>query len=291
MLVILACGLPAMRTTSSSPGLLQAAGVPDDGRDPIAELGGQVGAVLREGGTVIAVLPSWADEPTRRHLQTVRSAFDTTRLVLHTTDLPPLAASAFASLLADCAQDPTVTPPTLLTGIRDLERRVVGAAWLGSVAKLKHPAPSLRMHARSWLPGGAFAAIVDDEPRVEPLPKDAQVAIPLPPPDAAGSQVLMAIGTGDVARVERSLVARLPDAPITRYTISPASQQWWGTERLIELAVRPRDVDAVVRQLVTAAPQGRCPWCDTPTRDRVCPFCHMQQADVAPAVPPPGGSE
>lgn len=282
--------MPFLRESSDRRTLLQATGLPDE-PDPIATLGARVGAVLKEGGTVVAVLPSWADEPTRRHLQTVRSAFDTTRLVLHTTDLPPLAATAFASLLADCAGDPAITASALLTGIHDLERRVVGAAWLGSVAKLKHPAPSLKMHARSWLPRGAFGAIVDDDPRVERLPKDPQVGIPLPDPDPAGSQVLMAIGSGDVARVERSLVTHLPDAPITRSTVSAVSQDWWGTERLIELAVRPRDVDAVVRELVTAAPTDRCPWCDSATHDRVCPFCHMQQADAPPAVPSPGGSE
>lgn len=280
-----------MRAASSGRTLLQATGAPDDGQDPIAALGARVGAVLHEGGTVVAVLPSWADEPTRRHLQTVRSAFDTTRLVVHTTDLPPLAAAAFAGMLADCADDTAVTPSALLAGLPWLERRVVGAAWLGSVARLTYPAPSLKMHARSWLPRSAFGAIVDDNPRVEALSKDAGTAIPLPTPDPAGSQVLMAIGQGDVARVERSLVTQLPDAPITRSAISPISQQWWGTERLIELAVRPRDVDILVRELVTDAPMARCPWCDSPTNDLVCPFCHMQRTAVVPAAPFPGGSE
>lgn len=290
MLAILACGLPTLRSPAPRRTLLTAPSTTGD-TDPVAALGTTVGAVLHEGGTVVAVVPGWADEPTRRHLQTVRSAFDTTRLVVHTTDLPPLAAAAFAGMLAEVAEDAAMTPSALLHGLPELESRVVGAAWLGSVAKLRHPAPSLRMHARSWLPRGAFAAIVDDDPRVQVLPKDPEVGILLPPADRAGSQVLLAVGTGDVARVERSLVADLPDATIGRHSISPVSTRWWGTERLIEVAVRPRDTDAVVAELVTSAPTTRCAWCDRPAAGPVCPFCHMRQADAAVAVPSPGGHE
>ena len=287
VLAVLATGLPTPAEASGRSTVRVAADTTGSDADPLALLGAQVAAVVRENGTVLAVYPKWNEEPILRRLQSVRSALDTTRLVMHPTRLSPLASAAFVDLLSRLAEDPRLEPADLVRSAAQLERRVVGAAWLGSVSRLREPAPTLAMHARSWLPNSAFAAVVDDNPRVVPLAKKGGGSLPLPEPDRAGWRVAMAIGEGDLARVERSLAEHAPNAPISKVPLGRISREWWGTDRLIEIALCPADDRALADELVTSRPGHRCPWCGERTIAAVCPESKVVAVPVssdAPAV-------
>ena len=58
---------------------------------------------LQAAGSVIAIVPDWIDREAAGRLAMVRSMLDTHRLAIHVTPLPPLAATALASLASACA--------------------------------------------------------------------------------------------------------------------------------------------------------------------------------------------
>jgi hypothetical protein len=273
MLHVLSYALPVLRLEGAAARMLVVGGTDDD---PYGSLAATLVDPVRSGGAVVVVLPAWADEDHLLRLQSVRSALDTTRVAIHRTALPPLAAAWLVDQLAGLAGDPRVGAADLVRAAQELETRCVAAAWLKTVAKLRHPAPSLTLHARSWVRGGAFAAIVDDDPRVVVLRRDA--AMPLPAAIPEGWQVALAAGDGDVERVERALDAAGLPAPSLRVEVDAGSCSWWGTDRLVELAFRPTVSSSHVERLVTHREVSRCVWCGEHLIDLICPFCRMRAA-------------
>jgi hypothetical protein len=291
---ILTCGLPQASDVSAYPALrtLTAPADPDTG--PIDHLVDAVAPALRQGTTVVAVVPTWDLEPTAAHLHAVRSALDTTRLVVHRTSLPPLAAAAFARTVADLAQRDLVDEGVLVSQLDAVETHVVGAAWLGSVAKLREPSPRVGLHARSWLPGASFGAVVDADPRVAPLRRKDEATIELPPPRLPGAwHVTVAAGTeGDAALVQRSISRHAPGATTYDADLGEVSIRWWGTAKLVELALVPGDVPALADALREGVTPTTCAWCGTVVATPSCPFCgdhaHVHAASVTEEQPSGG---
>jgi hypothetical protein len=260
--------------------------VTDGEHDPYAAVATALVPTVLEGASVLAVLPAWDDQDSHLHLQAVRSALDTTRVVVHRTMLPPLAAAWLVDLLARLAADHRLVTADLVRALSELEARCAGAAWLGSVTKLQHPSPTLAMHARSWVRGAGFAAVVDHDPKVVPL-RRGDDGMPLPAAPDEGWEIAVAIGDGDLARVERSLAGHRNGTAVSKLPLGDVSRRWWGTDKLIELAFRPQVTDVLVERLVTTRPASRCHWCDQPVVSAVCPFCRMRQP--SPTADPLGG--
>ncbi|HSK22816.1 MAG TPA: hypothetical protein VK906_06555 [Egicoccus sp.] len=260
---------------ATPPGLL-AYDAPTDGADEYAYLAGLLRPQLEAGDLVLAILDERCAEPLHERLLAVRSALETTRLVVHVTSLPPLAAAALVRTLTELDADGVVPPGVLASGMARLERAVVSAAWLGSVAKLRHPSPSLGMHARSWFKSTGFAAVLDDAPRVV-RHKGPDAVIPLPELDpSVDHRVFVGTGLAELDPVEATL-AQLEGTEIVHVPSRRSSVAWWGTENLVELAILPRSPDALGRIVIGAA-EGRdetvrCDWCGEIVAAAICPLC------------------
>lgn len=283
MLLVLACQLPTAWAGSLPPSV--AVHDATNGRRNLPAMADLLAPRLRDGTTVLAIVPDALDGQLESQLLALRSAFDTTRLVVHTTALPPLASTLLVRMLGELAMSRHVVPSLLVSGVGRLEQLITSVAWLGSVARLQRPAPSLLQHARSWLPGSRFAAVLDDEPRVlrlrrnEPLPLDR-----LDPPEAW--RIVVTAGTGDQDAVERSLAHHAPGVEVTRIPRADESVRWWGTERFVEVAYVPSDVRRWARQLLGDREPGVCRWCGELSLVRPCSLCHEDSAPATAAEVP-----
>lgn len=292
MFGIVTCGVPQGSRVGDHPHL-RALGTPDAGQlrgDHIIDV---VGPALEQGATVVALVPTWDLEPTLTHLHMARSALESTRLVIHRTSLPPLAAGVFSFTLAEFARRELLPAGVLVSCLRALERHVVGAAWLGSVARLRDPAPRLGQHARSYLPGTAFGAVVDDDPRVRMLRRKDAPTLDLPAPRIPGGwRVTVAEGQEvDAETVRRSVTQHAAGASTEHVDLSPISIDWWGTSKLAELALAPADLDALASALVVGVTAERCAWCAELIATDPCPFCGARADAPAPTLDevPSGG--
>src|SRR5215210_4392267 len=110
---------------------------------------------LQAAHHVVAIIPEWFAPEAHVRLEMTRSMLDTHRIALHRTALPPLAATALASLVS-VAGAHTPSAGMLASLIPELEAELLVITWLGSVAGLSAPAPSFRQHVSSLSPGSAF---------------------------------------------------------------------------------------------------------------------------------------
>ena len=133
---------------------------------------------IKAGGAVIAIVPDWFAPDALRRLEMARALLDTGRVAIHVTSLPPLAATALASLASSLA--PRLPSAGLLaSALPGLSDQLHQITWLGSVTGLKHPAPSIGQHAWSLTPGSAFAVSSHPEPAVHKV-QSGQPSVPLP---------------------------------------------------------------------------------------------------------------
>lgn len=286
MIGILTCGLPPASRAAELPNLRALGTSLDPGAEPDAHVMDVVGPPLRRGATVVAIVPAWGLEPTLTHLHVARSGLDTTRLVIHRTTLPPLAAGAFALTVAELTGRQQVADGVLVSRLDALERHVVGAAWLGSVARLRDPAPGLGQHVRSYLPGTAFGAVVDDQPRVVALRRDQAAVLQLPAPRIAGGwRITIAEGQdADTELVRRTVTQHGPDTPTERADLTAVNVDWWGTSKLVEFALVPADLAALAAALVRGVDTAPCPWCEELVATDPCPFCGARAGLGAPTL-------
>jgi hypothetical protein len=301
---VLACGVPVVGATDGAVVLpYDHAGQAEDG-DRLAALAGTLRPHLDAGETIVALWPEQDGEELHRHLQAVRAALDTTRLVLHPAPLPPLAVALLAASLAELAATPgteahrtgteahrtgdgAMPSSVLASGVARLERLVCGAAWLGSVTKLRHPAPSVALHARSWLPSAAFGATVSVA-HAELTRLRGEAVLPLPALSPAEDwRVVVSDHGGDAGTVGRSLTARAPDVERLVVPPSPAGAAWWGTDKLVEVAVAPRGPDRLRRALFGDRTPTACAWCGEEVLADPCPLCGARADDhpLAPGAP------
>ncbi|HEV2814307.1 MAG TPA: hypothetical protein VGW10_13715, partial [Solirubrobacteraceae bacterium] len=170
-------------------------------------------------------------------------------------------------------------------------RELIVGAWAGSVSGLEQPAPSVAQHARSALPGAAFAVRVQPDPCVVTLGRGT--AAPFAPPDRP-IELLIAPGKGaDVDWVIDVAVPALGDPPVSEVEQAPGASAWWGTAKVVELVAYPADL-AQLAQRAVPADLVACRWCAEPVAaGRSCPFCGERngpaqagsQAGVGPPAP------
>jgi hypothetical protein len=231
-----------------------------------------VGEAIDQVGHAIAVYPTWAPPSSAQRLATVRAATDVRRVAVYPTSLPPLAGSMLADLAAAVSAF-VPSPGLLLSGLRKLEEELIVAAWLGSVARLREPPPSLRQHLASWWPRTAFAVAVLPQPAIRRLTmKDRGLAIPEPRDPI---RVAMSVHEGDPSWVHEVLVPALGNPPIDEVAPTPEGPSWWGTRRLVEVVGYPTDVSAVAGRISLGVEGSLCGWCHETIASNPCPFCGL----------------
>jgi hypothetical protein len=241
---------------------------------PSAEQAGLLVDALRSGikagGSVIAIVPEWFAPEALQRLEMARTIVDTARVAIHVTPLPPLAATALASLASSLA--PRLPSAGLLaSALPGLEEQLHHVTWLGSVTGLKHPTPSLGQHVASLTPGSAFAVSSHPEPAVHKVTQ-GQAALPLPRVIRA-SRLIVAPRNGDEGWITGPVNAQLGNLPLVRVEPTPGGQGYWGTGKLVEAVICPADPDGLTRELMQSVESWACRWCGELIARSPCPMC------------------
>ncbi len=186
----------------------------------------------------------------------------------------PLALRHLADTLAAIMQADDVSAAVAVDLLDRLASATLSAAWLGSVAALVDPAPSMSQHVRSLRPGGhGFVVVHAPDEAVHPArsvpaavgrtagPGRRVLLVSGQAPDAVVAEVARLAGTREVRAVDPETVLRV------RY----------GTERGAEFAALPDDVRALPADAAQLLP---CPTCGLPLPHEICPFCHTSRQPV-----------
>jgi hypothetical protein len=224
---------------------------------------------LDDAGSVIAIAPEWIGQEAVGRLAMVRSMLDTHRVALYETALPPLAATALASL-ASAAAPFAPSTGVLASLLPELEAELHVVTWLGSVTGLSTPAPSFAQHLASLTPGSAFGVSSWPEPSVVRLRGDGPT-VPLPALERPARLVVAA--RADPDWVLRAVNPALGNLEVRQVEPTPKGPSWWGTSKLVESVVIPLDVQALVGQLVAGLDPWTCRWCRELVARSPCPLC------------------
>jgi hypothetical protein len=268
--VLLLGALPALELFPRG-GLLHS--VDPEAADPPALLE-LVTADIEDHGSVMVVYPRW-DDAADYHLRRLRSALETTRLGALPSGLPPLALSVLGAQLAALAGLlPSAGP--VAAGAADLGGRLAVGAWLGSVSRLEHPAPTVSQHFQSWSPGSHFTVTVQPSPTVRRTHRrHPQEAVPWVAP--APSLTVLAGAERDVAWARDQVVPQMGETELVATGPTPLGPGWWGTSDLVEVVSCYSDVEALAREVAASFPCTPCDWCGEPVSGPTCPFCSMVQ--------------
>ena len=222
------------------------------------------------GGQVVAILPQWLDDAVLMRFDMARAMLDTARVAVHRTALPPLAATVLASLASACG--PSLPSAGLLASLLDeLEAELHVFAWLGSVAGLTSPSPSLAQHVASLSPGSAFGVSSWPEPSVHRITRGAP-SVPLPPVERP-SRLVVAPRAGDVGWITETVNGALGGLPVREVEPTLHGPKWWGTSKLVEGVVYPIDAPALAADLIAGIEPWACRWCSELIARSPCPFC------------------
>jgi hypothetical protein len=195
---------------------------------------------------------------------------DTARVAIHVTSLPPLAATALASLASSLG--PRLPSAGLLaSALPGLSEQLHYVTWLSSVTGLKHPTPSLGQHVSSLTPGSAFAVSSYPEPSVQKI-QQGQASIPLPKL-VRPSRLIVAAGNGDEGWITGPVNAQLGNLALVRVEPTPGGADYWGTGKLVEAVVCPADPDGLARELMQSVDSWGCRWCGELIARSPCPLC------------------
>jgi hypothetical protein len=218
---------------------------------------------------VIAIVPDWFPPDGLRRLEMARALIDTDKVAIHTTSLPPLAATALASLASSLAPR-LISAGLLASMLEPLERQLHAVTWLGSVTGLKRPAPTLAQHVASLTPGSAFAVSSFPEPAVHRI----QAGHDVPLPDIRRpSHLAIAARNGDDAWLSGPVNQQLGGLPVVKLEPTPGGPSWWGTTKLAEGVICPVDVDELAREIAQGADPWGCRWCGELIARSPCPMC------------------
>jgi hypothetical protein len=224
---------------------------------------------LRAAGSVVAIVPDWIGRDAAARLTMVRSMLDTHRVAIHGTALPPLAATALASL-ASAAAPHTPSTGMLASLLPELEARVHAFTWLGSVSGLSTPAPSLAQHLASLAPGSAFGVSSHPEPGVSRL-HGSGPTVPLP--ELAGPHRLVVAPRGDPDWILNAVGPGLGVVDVRRVEPTPGGPAWWGTSKLVESVAIPLGVARLAGELIAGLDAWTCRWCRELVARSPCPLC------------------
>ena len=265
--VIIAFGLKPERIVGAE-GRIDA--VPEP---PSAEQAGMLVDALRSGiqagGAVIAIVPSGFRRKACKGSM-ARTIVDTSRVAIHETALPPLAAATLASLASSLA--PRLPSAGLAaSALPGLEGQLHFVTWLGSVTGLKHPTPTLGQHVASLTPGSALAS---PRPRSRPSHKiqNGQPSVPLPHL-VRPSRLVIAPRNGDESWITGPVNAGLGELPVVRVDPTPGGPAYWGTSKLVETVVCPADPGGLTQELMQTVDAWACRWCGELIARSPCPMC------------------
>ena len=241
---------------------------------------------IKAGGAVIAIVPDWFAPEALRRLEMARALLDTGRVAIHVTSLPPLAATALASLASSLA--PRLPSAGLLaSALPGLSDQLHQITWLGSVTGLKHPAPSIGQHAWSLTPGSAFAVSSHPEPAVHKV-QSGQPSVPLPRV-VRPSRLAISARNGDEGWIAGPVNAALGNLPIIRVEPTPGGQEYWGTGKVVEAVVVPADAGGLAQELLQSVDAWSCRWCGELIARSPCPLCgHRARPRRRPTQPQQG---
>lgn len=231
---------------------------------------------LTHAEAVLVVHPAWAPEPARARLRTVRSLLGTTRVLAHETPLPPTAGGVLACLAGTLGAQ-LATAGALVGALAVVEQRIQVVTWLGTVARLERPSPSLLQHARSAVTRAPFAVVhaegVEEVRRV----RRGECDLGLKPPEGTVA-VHVADADGDAVWVGQVIDGWVPRARIQCHAEPAEADAFWGRRGWTEAVVYPCDVDELVRLAGEQAPVMRCRWCaeTVPRRGEHCPYCRVE---------------
>jgi len=225
---------------------------------------------ISAGGSVIAIVPEWFAPDGLKRLEMARALLDTDRVVIHVTPLPPLAATALASLASSLG--PRLPSAGLLgSALPGLEEQLHAITWLGSVTGLKHPAPSLGQHVTSLAPNSAFGVSSYPQPAVHKI-ANGQPSVPIPRV-VRPSRLVVAPRNGDEQWVTGPVNAQLGSLPLIRVEPTPGGPAFWGTGKLVEAVVCPADPDGLAQELMQSVDSWSCRWCGELIARSPCPMC------------------
>lgn len=239
-------------------------------RDDLEELIAMLAELIDQHGSVVVIHPGWSSDSALQRLQTVRSALRTTCLAFYPTSSPPLAGGVLASLASVVAPHAR-SAGALLAGLPVLEAQLLVLAWLGSVAKLQVPTPTLLQHGLSLLPWTAFGVSSWPQPSVRRLTRGDRTLVL---PRVKGPiRIAAAARDGEPGWVPDVVAPALGDAPVVEVPATALGPEWWGSKRLIEVVAYPMELKATVDR-VNRAPTQLCTWCREETPPGRCAFCH-----------------
>jgi hypothetical protein len=225
---------------------------------------------LQDGGSVIAIVPEWIGAEAIARVAMVRSMLDTHRLALHATALPPLAATALASLTSACTPY-APSAGVLASLLPDLEAELHVFTWLGSVTGLSQPPPSFGQHISSLTPGSAFAVTSWPEPAVHRLRGDG-TGVPVPELTRP-ARLAVAPRADNAGWMLDSVNPALGGLEVRRVEATPRGPSYWGTAKVVEAVAYPLDVQALVGELVARLDPWTCRWCRELVGRSPCPLC------------------
>jgi hypothetical protein len=277
--VIVAFGLKPERVVGAE-GRIDA--VPEP---PSAEQSGLLLEALRSGiaagGAVIAIVPEWFAPEALMRLEMARTLLDTAKVAIHTTPLPPLAATALASVASSLG--PRLPSAGLLaSALPGLSEQLHQITWLGTVTGLKHPAPTLGQHVSS-LTRSAFGVSSHPEPAVYKI-QTGQPSVPLPR-IIRPSRLAFAPNHGDPSWLTGPVNQGLGNLPLLQVPPTPGGAAYWGTSKVVEGVVVPADPDGLAHELMQTVEAWACRWCGELIARSPCPFCgHRARPRRRPAA-------
>ncbi|MQW76357.1 hypothetical protein GHK92_10755 [Nocardioides sp. dk4132] len=158
---------------------------------------------------------------------------------------------------------------------------VVWGAWLPSVARLSRPAPTLGQHVQSWFAGAdGFLAVHGDPgwvaklPIAELAPERRLRRVPTPGVVAASFEC-HAYGELPEAAISALFAMGLATRPTRREPVADVARAW-GSAKAVEFVISWPAAPGAAGTPTSL----RCPSCEEPVRDQICPFCRIAAEGV-----------
>jgi hypothetical protein len=262
---VVVVGPPGTGAASSSEALFH----PGDDEAGLAER-----VAAEASGDAVLLLGEARSSGSLRRTSGLLAAVVEVPVVTRALPLGPLALR----LLATCAAEEEL-PAYAVAAVDAAAADTWSAAWLPTVARLSDPAPTLRQHLRSWLPGGN-GFLVEHAPRPRVRTATTATADTGAPDGAAERDVLVVCGIGAPASVPTSVLRtaqRLAGSPERLVVPGPGHlRSRYGTDDAVELAALP-----VARPVLPDPSQAPCcPSCGQPVPGEICPLCRVRTAPV-----------
>ncbi|HEY1274809.1 MAG TPA: sulfite exporter TauE/SafE family protein [Thermoleophilaceae bacterium] len=224
-------------------------------------------AGVAAGGGVVAIVPDWFPAAGRASFALARRTLDDPLIAVHRTPCPPLQAAVLAAC-ASALGGRMAGPGLVASVLRAVERRLFAVAWLGTVTGLSEPKPPWALRLLSPLPGQGFVVLAAGESASVHRARAGRHELQLDPAAA----VAVSARRAEPGRLTAAF-PQLAGLPSVAVAPTPAGPLWWGTGRLVEAVVYPRDPERLAVELLRDAARWDCSWCGQPVAVSPCPCC------------------